>query len=469
MPWITVAGLEIHARLMTETKLFCGCAPRFGDAPNTAVCPVCLGYPGALPVLNAAAVDLALRAATALGATVARRSRFDRKNYIYPDLPKGDQITQNDIPLATGGTVTAGGRTVRIRRLHLEEDAGKLLHEGTGTSLIDLNRAGTPLIEIVSEPDLRSAEEAVAYAAAVRRTLVHAGVCDGNMEEGSLRFDVNVSVHREGEALGTRAEIKNLNSFRFLARAIEFERERQSATLAAGGRIAQETRLFDPKRGETYPMRSKEEAHDYRYFPEPDLLPLEVTEEQLAAVRRGMPELPEARAARWERDWRIPSGDADSLVASPAVAAYFEAVAGAVADPRAAANWMKNDVLGALHERGIAIEAWALTPPMLASLIRLVDEGTISGKAAKDVFASMLDRPEEPERIVERLGLRQMTDRDSIATLARAAVDAHPAEVERYRSGRKQLLGFFVGAVIKASGGRAKPEIVNEVLLELLD
>ncbi len=472
--WMTVIGLEIHARLMTATKLFCGCSAEFGADPNTSVCPVCLGYPGALPVLNRSAVELALRAAAATGCDVAPLSRFARKNYFYPDLPKGYQITQFDEPLATGGSIRVGDGSVRIRRIHLEEDAGKLLHEPpggapVGSTFVDLNRAGVPLIEIVSEPDLRSAAEAVEYFTRVRQILMFAGVSDGTMEEGSLRADVNVSVHREGDSLGTRSEVKNLNSFRFLARAIEFETERQIALLAGGGSVTQETRLFDPKRGETFSMRSKEESHDYRYFPEPDLLPLQVENEWVERVRAALPEMPDARAARYESEWSIPRPDAVALVATPAIAAFFERIAAGVRDRRLAANWMKNEILGALHERHADIGRWEIRPEMIASLLRLVDEEAISSKAAKDVFEAMLERPEEPETIVERLGLRQMTDRAAIRDLARRVVEGHPEQLAKYRGGKPQLFGFFVGAVLKASGGRAKPEIVNELVRELLD
>ncbi len=472
--WVTVIGLEVHARLMTATKLFCGCAATFGAPPDTAVCPVCLGYPGALPSLNRNAVELALRAAAATGCAVAPLSRFARKNYFYPDLPKGYQITQFDEPLATGGRVAVGGGSVRIRRIHLEEDAGKLLHEAPdgvpeGSTRVDLNRAGVPLIEIVSEPDLRSAADAVSYFAALRQILMYAGVCDGNMEEGSLRADVNVSVHRDGEALGTRSEVKNLNSFRFLSRAVEFESERQIALLTGGATVRQETRLFDPRSGETVAMRSKEESHDYRYFPEPDLLPLRIPEEWAAEVRRSLPEMPDARAARYQRDWGVPRADAVALVATPQIAEYFEGVAGGVADRRLAANWMKNEILGAANERHLDIASWGVRPRMIASLVRLVEQQTISGNAAKEVLEAMIERPEDPEQIVERLGLRQLTDRDEIRALARRVIDQHPEQLAKYRSGKGQLFGFFVGAALKASGGRANPETVNEVLREMLD
>src|SRR5437763_10957589 len=404
MSWEAVIGLEVHARLLTATKIFCSCPTTFGATPNTQVCPVCLGYPGALPVMNGKAVELALRAALATGCKINERSIFARKNYFYPDLPKGYQISQFDQPLAVGGTIG----NVRLRRIHLEEDAGKLLHHQGGkgeVSHVDLNRAGRPLIEIVSEPVIRSAEDADAYRTRLRQIVMYAGVCDGNMEEGSMRCDANVSVRRTGDELGTRTEVKNLNSFRFLRSAIAHEIERQIAVLEGGGRIAQETRLFDPASGETRVMRSKEEAHDYRYFPEPDLLPLEVERTWIENVERALPVMPQARVAAYRLQGLSPV-DAEALVVTRELAEYFEIVAEASGNPRAASNWVRNDILRVLNDTGqFRIEA-----ERLGRLIKMIDSGAIGGKAAKEVFEEMAANGGEPESIVERKGLAQISD-----------------------------------------------------------
>lgn len=462
--WEAVIGLEVHARLLTRTKIFCGCSIVFGAVPNTNVCPVCLGYPGALPVLNRKAVELAVRMALATGCEVQLHSVFARKNYFYPDLPKGYQISQFDRPLATHGKLHG----VRIARIHMEEDAGKLLHE-RDASLVDLNRAGAPLIEIVSEPDIKSAEEAMAYLTRLRQILMYTDVCDGNMEEGSLRCDANVSVRRAGEPLGTRTEVKNLNSFRFLGRAIDHEIQRQIAVLESGGRIEQETRLFDVAAGETRVMRSKEEAHDYRYFPDPDLLPLTLNAQFIEDVRSTLPALPEVRIVHYQRDYGLSPGDAEVIVAVRAVAEFFEAAATESGNPRATANWVRNEVLRVLNERKIEIGDYCVTPAMLARLVRLLDEGIIGGKAAKEVFEDMSVTGESADVIVARKGLGQVSDPAAIREAARRVLDANPATVEQYRAGTTKVFGFLVGQLMKEMRGKAKADLANDILHELLD
>ncbi len=475
--WEAVIGLEVHARLLTRSKLFCACETAFGAAPNTRVCPVCLAYPGALPVLNGAAEELAVAAALATECTIHPESVFARKNYFYPDLPKGYQISQFDRPLATGGhldiATPAGMRRIRIHRIHIEEDAGKLIHDATGgasddTSLVDLNRAGTPLIEIVSEPDLRSSEEAVAYLSRLRQVLMYCDACDGNMEEGSLRCDANVSVRRAGSPLGTRSEVKNVNSFRFLARAIDFEIERQTARLEAGGTVVQETRLFDPASGETRAMRSKEEAHDYRYFPEPDLPPLVVSAETVARVRAGLPEMPAPRAERYRRELGLSVEDSETLVATRELGGYFERTLAAGASPRAAANWVRNEVVGLCNQSKTPLAQFRVTPEMLGETIRMIDAGEISGKAAKDVFEEMAGTGAAPREIVERRGLAQLSDPAAIREIVERVVRSSSAQVAQYRAGKAGLFGYFVGQVMRESGGRANPELANSLLREIL-
>jgi aspartyl-tRNA(Asn)/glutamyl-tRNA(Gln) amidotransferase subunit B len=461
--WETVIGLEVHARLLTRTKIFCGCATAFGAPPNTQVCQVCLGYPGALPVLNRQAVELAIRMALATGCEVHPRSVFARKNYFYPDLPKGYQISQFDKPLATHGSLLG----VRIGRIHMEEDAGKLMHE-SDASLVDLNRAGVPLIEIVSEPDITSSEQASTYLTRLRQILMYAEVCDGNMEEGSMRCDANVSVRRKGEPLGTRTEIKNLNSFRYLRTAIEYEVQRQIGVLESGGKIDQETRLFDPAAGETRVMRSKEEAHDYRYFPDPDLFTLAVDEAWIEDVRSSLPALPDTRIERYQREHGMSVVDAEVIVTARAVADYYEAAVEAAGNARAAGNWVRNEVLRVLNEQKIDVDAYRVTPEMLGRLIRLIDSGAIGGKAAKEVFEEMSATGDEAERIVERRGLSQVSDPAVIREAALRVLQNNAASVEQFRAGSEKVFGFLVGQLMKEMRGKAKADLANEILRELL-
>jgi aspartyl-tRNA(Asn)/glutamyl-tRNA(Gln) amidotransferase subunit B len=477
--WETVIGLEVHARLLTRTKIFCRCLVEFGAEPNSRVCPVCLGYPGALPVLNREAVHLAMRAALAAECELHQESIFARKNYFYPDLPKGYQISQFDRPIATGGRLEIRGRNfskvVRITRMHMEEDAGKLMHDTPwddvpeDLSLVDLNRAGTPLIEIVSEPEISGSEEAVAYLTRLRQVLMYSAVCNGNMEEGSLRCDANVSVRRQGEPLGTRAEVKNLNSFRFLARAIDFEVERQIALLESGGKIVQETRLFDPSRGETRTMRSKEEAHDYRYFPEPDLLPLRLSIEWVEQVKSELPELPTAKIHRYQKELGVPEADAEVLVTTLELAEYYEETARLSNQPKLAANWVRNEVLGLLNEQKVEISEFALRPPGLARLLEMIQQGVVSGKVAKEVFEEISRSGEDPEAIVRKRGLTQIDDPAVIRQAAESVIAANEAQVEQYRAGKAQVFGFLVGQLMKQTRGKAKADLANQILRELLD
>ena len=501
MPWEVVIGLETHVQLATRSKIFSGAPTRFGAEPNTQASAVDLALPGVLPVLNAAAVDCAIRFGLAVGAAIAPRSVFARKNYFYPDLPKGYQISQYETPVVAGGAVTvfveeAGGaaaaaKTIRLTRAHLEEDAGKSLHEDFhGLSGIDLNRAGTPLLEIVTEPDMRSAREAVAYARTLHALVVWLGICDGNMQEGSFRCDANVSVRAAGEArLGTRCEIKNLNSFRFLERAIDFEVRRQIELIEDGGRVVQETRLYDPDRDQTRSMRSKEDAHDYRYFPDPDLPALVIAPEQVERARAALPELPEAMRARFEQELALSVYDARALTASRETARYFEALLAALAAPDApaeararaaklAANWVAGDLAAALNRDGLEIAASPLRPAQLARLLARLADGTVSGKGAKDAFRAMWERAaaqaaREPDaaaaealadRVIDELGLKQVSDAGAIEPVIDAVLAAHAPIVAEYRAGREKAFNSLVGQVMKAARGKANPQQVNEIL-----
>jgi aspartyl-tRNA(Asn)/glutamyl-tRNA(Gln) amidotransferase subunit B len=474
----SVIGLEIHAQLLTETKIFCGCRTSFGASPNSLVCPVCLGLPGALPVLNGRAVDLAVKAALALGCRVQPISVFARKNYFYPDLPKGYQISQYDQPLAVNGCLEydEGGvhHRVGITRLHLEEDAGKSLHEGFADSntrtYVDFNRSGVPLVEIVTEPALRSPRDAAAFFERLRAILVEIGTSDGNMEEGSLRCDANVSVRPAGStALGTRTEIKNLNSFRFLQRALQHEIDRQAEIVAGGARVVHETLLWDQAAARTVAMRGKEEAHDYRYFPEPDLPPLVIPPGRIEAIRAALPELPEARRLRLMAAYSLPEPAVRLLASSAALAGYFETAARAAGNAGAAVHWVTGELMRAMHEDGMTVEEVRVRPEALAALIRLADAGTISGPSAKEVFQEMFATGRPPEAIVAERGLSRIDDRALLAALVRDVVASNPKAVAQYRGGKALAFGFFVGQVMKRTGGRADPALVNELVARELD
>jgi len=472
-----VIGLEVHVQLLTKTKIFCGCSTRFGDPPNSNVCPVCLGLPGTLPVLNKRAVEMAMRAALALNCTVQERSRFARKNYFYPDLPKGYQISQYELPLATGGwlEIEVGGakKRVGITRLHLEEDAAKNLHEGFAHSVekayIDYNRCGTPLSEIVSEPDIRSSEEAYAYLTTLRQIMLYTGVSDCNMEEGSLRCDANVSVRLRGsKEFGTKVEVKNLNSFRYLQKALEYEIERHIGVLESGGRLSQETRLWNQAEGRTVSMRSKERAHDYRYFPEPDLLPVHVSETWREEVRRTLPELPAAKRARFVTTYGITSYDAEVLTATRALADYFEAVVKAGAPGKAAANWMQTELLRGLKDSGKEISASPVSPAALAELVMLVESSKITVTVGKKVFATMFESGRSAADIVAAEGLGAQVSESAIVEAARDVIAKNPDNVAKYKSGNEGVFKFFVGQVMRATRGQANPQAVNDILRKLL-
>jgi len=473
MQWEVVIGLEIHAQLATRSKIFSGASTAFGAVPNTQACAVDLGLPGVLPVLNEEAVRMAAKFGLAIGAEVAHKSVFARKNYFYPDLPKGYQISQFELPIIKAGKVsitTDGGdvKVIGVTRAHLEEDAGKSLHEDFhGMTGIDLNRAGTPLLEIVSEPDLRSAKEAVAYAKKIHAIVRYLEICDGNMQEGSFRIDANVSVRPKGQSeFGTRTEIKNINSFRFLEKAINFEVARQIDVIEGGGKVVQETRLYDPDRDETRSMRSKEEANDYRYFPDPDLLPLIIEPAFLEQVRATLPELPEAKAVRYQEQLGLSAYDAGVLTASREMADYFETLLDKMGPEHAklCANWVMGDLMGRLHREEIAIEDSPVKPESLAGLLKRIADNTLSNKLGKEVFEAMFKGEGEADEIIEKRGLKQITDAGVIEAIIDEVLAANPRQLEEYRSGKDKLFGFFVGQVMKAAKGKANPAQVNALL-----
>jgi aspartyl-tRNA(Asn)/glutamyl-tRNA(Gln) amidotransferase subunit B len=475
MEFEPVIGLEVHAQLKTRTKIFCGCPTAFGAPPNTHVCPVCLGMPGVLPVLNRTVVDFTLRMAMATGCTIARGSRFARKNYFYPDLPKGYQISQYELPIAENGhiDIEADGarRRVRIRRIHMEEDAGKLNHDPQRpVSMVDFNRTGVPLIEIVTEPDIGSPEAAGAYLRKLRSIVRYLGICDGNLEEGSFRCDANVSIRPKGSAqLGTRTELKNLNSFRFVEKAIEYEIERQREVLLDGGAVVQETRLYDQAGGRTVSMRGKEEAHDYRYFPDPDLLPLVIDEEWIERVRAGLPELPDERRARFVAQHGLPDYDAGILTSDRELADYFEECLKAFPRPKPVSNWIMGSLLGLLNSRGITIDRSPVAPAGLAALLEKIEAGAISAKTGKAVFDEMAASGRSAEAIIAEQGLAQISDEGALERVVQEVIEASPGEAEAFRGGRTKLMGFFVGQVMKATRGQANPKTVNELLRRKLE
>ncbi|MBU5611409.1 Asp-tRNA(Asn)/Glu-tRNA(Gln) amidotransferase subunit GatB [Geomonas azotofigens] len=477
MKYQVVIGLEVHTQLTTNTKIFCGCSTRFGAEPNSQTCPVCLGFPGALPVLNKQVVENAILAGLATNCSITQRNVFARKNYFYPDLPKGYQISQFDLPICQHGhlDIEVDGETKRIgiTRIHMEEDAGKLVHAdipGVDDSCVDLNRACTPLLEIVSEPDMRSPDEAIAYLKKLHQIVMYLGICDGNLEEGSFRCDANVSLMPVGSTVfGTRAELKNINSFKFIKQAIEYEIERQAEILDDGGKVIQETRLFDPNTGTTRSMRGKEEAHDYRYFPDPDLVPVLIPDQWIEDVRATLPELPEAKRARYVAELGLPEYDAEVLVSSRELAAYYEETVALFPQAKTVSNWVMGEVSRALNEdNNRSITDCPVTPPLLADLLKLMEKGTISGKIAKTVFDEMYKTGKAPEKIVEEKGLVQVSDTGAIEAMVDEVLKNNPAQVEQYRGGKETVFGFFVGQVMRASKGKANPALVNELLLKKL-
>jgi aspartyl-tRNA(Asn)/glutamyl-tRNA(Gln) amidotransferase subunit B len=469
-----VIGLEVHAQMLTDSKMFCGCPTTFGAGPNTQTCQICIGMPGVLPVMNRKALEFTIRTGLATHCTISSYSRFARKNYFYPDLPKGYQISQYELPICEHGyvdiSVDGERRRIGITRIHMEEDAGKNIHEGNGNfSFVDLNRAGVPLMEIVSEPDIRTPGEASEYMRKLRTIVRYLGVCDGNMEQGSLRCDANVSIRPAGSReLGVKVEMKNINSFRFVEKALEYEIKRQIRTLDEGGRIVQETRLWDPSTNKTHSMRTKEEAHDYRYFPEPDLVPIMASRDWINTIRASLPELPDARKERFMAAYGLPEHDADLLASERTSADWFEEAAKAGGNPKTVSNWMMGELMRLLNEENRSIEECLISPAGLAEMIRLMDNGTISGKIAKTIFEEMYRTGKSAGEIVKEKGLTQISDSGVIEKAVDEVISNYPAEVRRFREGDEKLIGFFVGQVMKSTKGKANPQMVNELLKKKL-
>jgi len=465
-----VIGLEVHAQLLTQSKMFCGCGTEFGLPANTQTCPVCLGMPGTLPVINQQAVEMAIRTGLALNCAIPSKNRFARKNYFYPDLPKGYQISQYEAPICENGWVEVSGggaaKRIRIRRAHLEEDAGKNIHDGgTSGSRVDLNRAGTPLLEIVTEPDMRSADEVVAYLKMLRDILMYVEVCDGNMEQGSLRCEPNLSLRPVGQkAFGTKVELKNINSFKFVKDALEYEIKRQTKVLNEGGKIHQETRLWDVEKGETATMRSKEEAHDYRYFPEPDLVPLSISDDWVEELRKTVPELPAARQKRFVSEYGLPEYDVGVLTTSKGLADYFENCMKLFNQPKTVSNWVMGELLRELNNSSTAVAASPVSPERLVGLLKLVDKGAVSLKVAREIFPELYASGKSPEQIVKEKGLTQVSDEGALDKIIDDVMAKNPQQLAQYRGGKEAVFGFFVGQVMKASGGKANPGKVNELL-----
>ena len=469
----TVIGLEVHAQLNTHTKIFCGCNNKFGAEANTQTCPVCLGLPGSLPVLNKRVVEFAIKMGLTTNCTISHDSVFARKNYFYPDLPKGYQISQYDKPICENGWIDLGERRVRILRIHLEEDAGKSVHDESyvdqNASLIDLNRCGTPLIEIVSEPDIRLPEEAAEYMKKLRQILIYLGICDGNMEEGSLRCDANISIRLKNEQqLGTKTELKNMNSFRNVERALHAEIQRQKDIIDSGGEVTQATLLWDADNSRIQVMRIKEEAHDYRYFPEPDLVPVHVTENEIDEIRLGIPELAPQKMMRYVDEYQLPQYDAEIITSEPEIAAYFDSVVGHIRQPKIVSNWLMGEIMHYLNDEKITISDFPISPLKMSDLLGFVIEKEISGSAAKKVFEHMLESDEDAQTIIEKLSLRQVSDTAVLEEIVIKVLSDHPEQIEEFRNGKEQILGFLVGQVMKASRGQANPQVVNEILRKKL-